>query len=541
MDERPNPPKLHAAVETMEKAELEKSGAASTTATPSSSQGVSTGPAPIESADDLRELLENATDMIYIQDLEANFTWVNHAALALTGYTFAEAVRMNMVDIVAPEYQSLARAMRQHRLDTGLNPPAYEIEIVTKDGRRIPVEVNSRYIYRNGKPVGVTGSARDISERRRAEDAATQSEQRFRALVQSSSDIITILDKDLKLHYLTPASERHTGFSAEEKSGRDCFEFIHPEDRAKVRKVLDDISSGAVEETVVWYRTLHKDGSWRSFETNVRNALHIPAIAGIVLNSRDVTERQQSEAALHHYEQRLAMHAQQTILGVVEFDRASHIVEWNPAAESIFGYTRAEAIGQHSDLITPPAAREHLDRVWRKTIAEKRPTSSTHENSTHAGKIIHCEWSNTPVIDAEGNVMGVISLVQDISERREAEEALRISEERYRLLFERNLAGVFWTSFDCQFVDCNESFARMFGHQSRMEMLSLNGRALYHSPQEHDVLMAKLKREKAFNNVELSMRRKDGSPIWVLANMSIVEEHGVAPLIQGTVIDITER
>ncbi len=544
MDRRPNPPNLLAAVQTAENAEFLKSGetpSASTVSTPESSSSVSAPGVPLESVDDLRELIENANDMIYIQDMEANFTWVNRAALQLTGYTFEEAVKLNIVDIVAPEYREIAYAMRRRRHETGANTPPYEVEIITKDGRRVPVEVSSRYIYRNGKPVGVHGSARDVSERKRAEEAVAQSEQRFRALVQSSSDIITILDKDLNLCYLTPASQRHTGFTSEEKSGHNCFEFIHPEDIEKVREVLDDIRSGVMQEAVVTYRTRHKDGSWRNFETDVRNALNIPAIAGIVLNSRDITERKQSEEALHHYEQRLALHAQQTILGVIEFDRDLRIEEWNPGAESIFGYSRAEALGKHVDMFTPPAAREHVDHVWRKTIQQKRPTSSTHENCTRVGKIIHCEWSNTPVIDAEGNVMGVIALVQDVSERRQAEEALRISEERYRLLFERNLAGVFWTGLDCEFVDCNESFARMFGYRSKMEMLSLNGRALYHSPQEHDVLLARLKREKTFSNVELSLRRKDGSPIWVLANMSIVEEQEASPLIQGTVIDITER
>src|SRR5215470_5821076 len=136
MEERPNPPKLQAAVETMEKAELAKSGTASTTSALSSPSPADSParPAPVESADDLRELLENATDMIYIQDLEANFTWVNRAALELTGYTFAEAVSMNMVDIVAPEYRELANAVRLRRLDSGVNALPYEIEIVTKDG-----------------------------------------------------------------------------------------------------------------------------------------------------------------------------------------------------------------------------------------------------------------------------------------------------------------------------------------------------------------------------------------------------------------------
>ena len=122
-----------------------------------------------------------------------------------------------------------------------------------------------------------------------------------------------------------------------------------------------------------------------------------------------------------------------------------------------------------------------------------------------------------------------------------AEEALRVSEERYRLLFERNLAGVFWATAEGEFVDCNDSLARMFGYRSRMEVISLSARNLYHSPHEHDMVVSRLLREKMVSNIELSLRRKDGSPIWVLANMSIAEEGPISTLIQGTVIDITER
>ena len=81
----------------------------------------------------------------------------------------------------------------------------------------------------------------------------------------------------------------------------------------------------------------------------------------------------------------------------------------------------------------------------------------------------------------------------------------------------------------------------MFGYRSRMEVLSLNARGLYHSPQAHDVLMVRLRRERIFSTIELSFRRKDGSPIWVLANMSMVDENTASSMIQGTVIDITER
>src|SRR5581483_11159774 len=122
--------------------------------------------------------LENANDMIYTQDLNANFTWINRAAVQITGYSVEEAVKLNMVDIVAPEYHELAHAMRQRSLETGVNNAPYEVEIITKTGQRVPVEVSARYIYRNGKAIGVQGSARDISKRKQAEEAAVQNEQR---------------------------------------------------------------------------------------------------------------------------------------------------------------------------------------------------------------------------------------------------------------------------------------------------------------------------------------------------------------------------
>src|SRR5579859_5776981 len=144
---------------------------------------------------ELRELLENANDMIYTQDLEGNFTWVNQAVLRITGYSFEEATRMNMADVVPPEFHPVVNKIRADRKN-GLPTPPYEIEIVTKSRRRVPIEVSTRLINKDGVPIGVQGTARDITERRRASEAVAQSEQRFRSLVQNSSDVITILNQD---------------------------------------------------------------------------------------------------------------------------------------------------------------------------------------------------------------------------------------------------------------------------------------------------------------------------------------------------------
>lgn len=132
-----------------------------------------------ESEERYRELVENARDIIYQHDLKGNYTSTNKAGRQLTGYTLAETLKLNLIDTVAPEYLDKAREMLRLKL-AGEIVTAYELEILTKDGGRIPVEANTRLVYQNGVPVGVQGIARDITERKRLEQALRESEEQLR-------------------------------------------------------------------------------------------------------------------------------------------------------------------------------------------------------------------------------------------------------------------------------------------------------------------------------------------------------------------------
>jgi diguanylate cyclase (GGDEF)-like protein/PAS domain S-box-containing protein len=118
-----------------------------------------------------RELVENANDLLYTHDLIGNFTSVNNACVTVTGYTHGELLTKNLADLVAPEHLDRARQMLLQKIQEGVGATTYEIDIVARDGRRVPVEVSTRLILENGKPRGVQGIARDISERKRAETA----------------------------------------------------------------------------------------------------------------------------------------------------------------------------------------------------------------------------------------------------------------------------------------------------------------------------------------------------------------------------------
>ena len=127
-------------------------------------------------------------------------------------------------------------------------------------------------------------------------------------------------------------------------------------------------------------------------------------------------------------------------------------------------------------------------------------------------------------------------------ERVQGKEALERSEEQYRLLFEKNLAGVYRTALDRRITDCNEAFVKVFGFASREEVLAHPVQEFYFDPREPEAITARLRTEKTLSNLEMRLKRRDGSPVWVLANENLIEgEAGSSPFILGTIIDITGR
>jgi len=127
-------------------------------------------------------------------------------------------------------------------------------------------------------------------------------------------------------------------------------------------------------------------------------------------------------------------------------------------------------------------------------------------------------------------------------ERMQRKEALRRSEQRYRLLYEKCLAGVYRTAPDDRIMDCNEAFVKVLGYASPEEILARPARDLYFDPREREAFIARIMAEKTISDLELCLKRKDGSPVWVLVNENLVEgEAGGPPFILGTIIDITRR
>jgi PAS domain S-box-containing protein len=157
-----------------------------------------------------------------------------------------------------------------------------------------------------------------------------------------------------------------------------------------------------------------------------------------------IADKTQLISSLKNSQQKLALHLHQTPLGAIEWNLNFEVADWNLSAERIFGYNRLEAVGQHGvDLIVPESAKEYVRKLSITLLTNQGGISSINENVRKDGKIILCEWYNTTLIDTDGCVIGVASLVQDVTEFQGAVAQLRASEERFRQLAE-NIHEVFW-------------------------------------------------------------------------------------------------
>ncbi|MEE9441761.1 MAG: PAS domain S-box protein [candidate division Zixibacteria bacterium] len=177
----------------------------------------------------------------------------------------------------------------------------------------------------------------------------------------------------------------------------------------------------------------------------------------------ELLERKRAEEELSKSKQKLMLHVQQTPLGVIEWDLDFCVTEWNKSAETIFGYSREEAIGCHpKDIILPEYEIPQLDTIWENLLGQKGGNRSTNDNSHKDGRILKCEWYNTPLVNEDGDVIGIASLVQDVTEQHRTLTALKEGEELLRATLESTADGILVVNNKGSVTHANTRFADMW-------------------------------------------------------------------------------
>ena len=242
-----------------------------------------------ESEERYRDLFQNANDLIYTQDLLGNFTSLNRAGERITGYTGAEVLKLNLIQVVAPEFIAQARHMLALEFEENTGT-ASELEILTKDGRRVALEVSIRLTYRDGKPIGLQGIARDITERKQVEETIREKS----AVLENAVEGIARLDPEGRYVTTNQAYAGMVGYAPEEMIGMEWPVTVHVEDREKMsvayQKMLD---KGRVELEA---RGVRKDGStFHKQLVMIATFNQQEKFAGHFCFMRDITERKRAE------------------------------------------------------------------------------------------------------------------------------------------------------------------------------------------------------------------------------------------------------
>lgn len=258
-----------------------------------------------------------------------------------------------------------------------------------------------------------------------------------------------------------------------------------------------------------------------------------------------IADKTQLISSLKNSQQKLAIHLHQTPLGAIEWNLDFEVEDWNLSAERIFGYNRLEAVGQHGvDLIVPESAKEYVRQLSITLLTNQGGISSINENVRKDGKIILCEWYNTTLVDTEGCIIGVASLVQDVTEFQTTLAQLRASEERFRQLAE-NIHEVFWIRepHHAQIVYVSPACETIWNRSS--EILYSEPEVFWeaiHSDDRDRIQAAFEKQVRGDYDEEYRVVRSDSSVCWVRDRaFPVRNETGKIYRIVGIAEDITQR
>ncbi len=487
-----------------------------------------------------REIIENASDMIYTHDLEGNFTSGNRAVTKFLGYTREDYLGMNIRKMVHPDDQGIAVNSIREKLSGAAPPRPYSLRVFDKAGNIRTIEVNTRLVYRDGKPFAVQGIARDVTERDRIQAALRESESKFRAVAESAPCAIVIYQEN-HLVFANPMAEKVSGYSAKELvSFPELWGLAAPEDQAGVRERAERRLRGETVPDNYEFRIQTKSGDIRWMSSTASRIIYggKPAIVAMLF---DISERKRFEQELRTSEERYRQLFERNLAGVFRCTMDGRFVDCNDAFATILGFKNRDQVLRQSAWSF--SANEASRESFISRLQQQRVLTNIEEPVRRAdGEII---WVLENVALLSGDVEGetvIEGTVIDITERKRADAELRSSEEKYRRLFERNLAGVYVSTLDGKLLDCNESLAHIYGYLSRDEVLALNARDLYMSDSDRHTFIRGLRQRRVYTNLESRCRRKDGSAFWVLENVALIPGiNGEPDRIQGTMIDITER
>jgi PAS domain S-box-containing protein len=379
-----------------------------------------------QSEERYRRMLDTMLEGCQIIDFNWRYTYLNDAAARDSRRTKEELLGHTMLEMY-PGIESTSMFAELRRCRDERIARRLENEFVYPDGTAGWFDLSLQPM-----PQGIFILSVDITERKRTEQAMADNEKRFRALIESASDGISLLGADGKIVYASPATQRILGFAPEDLIGIDPRDYTHPDDLGPLLTLLNDLLQKPGSSFTTRYRFRHKDGSWRWLESTVSNLLAESWVKAIVFNYRDVTERTQAEEALRAastYNRRLI---EVSMDPLVTIGPDGKITDVNEATETVTGASRQRLVGDDfaNYFTEPDQARAGYQKVLAEGSVRDYPLTIRHTS----GKTTAVLYNATVYKNERGGIQGVFAAARDITERKWVEERQRFLNEASGIL-----------------------------------------------------------------------------------------------------------
>ncbi|MBA3045823.1 MAG: PAS domain S-box protein [Euryarchaeota archaeon] len=511
-----------------------------------------------ESERKYRLLSENFSDVIWTMDFDGRFQYVSPSVEKLRGYTVDEAMSQDIYQVLMPEGIALfEREMAEllQSLQDGTELPEskiFELEQPCKDGSTVWAESSVSLMYdETGTSMGIQGISRDVTERKKAEEALRESEEKYRTLIQGTHEIIQSVALDGKFLFVNKTWHDLLGYSEEELKQITLFDIIHPDSLEHCSQLFNEVISGkSLTQIEAKFKT--KEGSTIYVEGNVIPRYSKGRLTGTQGFFRDITERKKVEDALKSSQSQLTEAMNIAHLVDWEFDVATGIFTFDDRFYALYGTTAELEGGNRMPAGVYAKEFVHPDDVCvvadetNKAIQATDPgyvSQVEHRIIRRDGEIRHIVVRIGITKDENGRTIKAHGANQDITERKKMEDALRENEDRLRTFYENTTIGIYRTTPDGRILMANPAHLKLLGYSS-FEELSKRNREVdgYEPGYSRQMFKETIEREGRFIGHEAQWKKRDGTVIWVRENAVLFRnKDGKVDFYEGTLEDITER
>ena len=493
-----------------------------------------------DSEERYRHLFETSSDgIVFLEQREGKITHTNPASERMLGYTKKELIGNKLQDIgVLLDTGDFQRTRQLLNKSGFLN--YNDVPVKTRSGQQMDTD-----IYLVDRATLVQCSIRDVTVRKRTEDALRRSEEKYRNILEDIQEGYFEVDFSGNFTFFNDSLRRFLGYSKEELMGMNNRQYTDKEHSKELFQTFNKVyDTGKPIDGFDW-PIIRKDGTKRYVEASIslqKDSSGKPiGFRGI---ARDVTERKRMEEELKESEKqyRTFFNTSRDCVFITSIN--GRLIDMNDAAVELFGYASRDELMQISipDLYVKKEERtKHTNAIVKNGYSKDYPVDMRRKD----GGVINTLITSSLQYDANGRVIGFMGTIKDITERKKSEEALKNSEAKYRNIFENSVEGIYQATIEGRFITANTALARMAGYDSPEELIESikdMGTQLYVHPVDRKRFM-EIREAKGFvDGFEVEFYKKDGSTFWVVINARAVKnEQGEIIYHEGLIEDITIR